>query len=139
MLARTPAPAAVGGGKRMSEVARRPDVQVADLRRMVNASAGSEAIGADELPLLERVVTDLRYEGYLARQRAEIRRHAASEHLEIPATLEPASITGLRREAAETLARFRPATLGQASRLAGMSPADVSVVALAVRRHRSRS
>ena len=139
MLARMPAPAAVGGGKRMSEVARRPDVEVADLRRMVNASAGSEAIGADELPLLERVVTDLRYEGYLARQRAEIRRHAASEHLEIPATLEPSSITGLRREAAETLARFRPATLGQASRLAGMSPADVSVVALAVRRHRARS
>ena len=139
MLARMPAPAAVGGGKRMSEIARRPDVAVPDLMRMVNASAGPEAIGADELPLLERVVTDLRYEGYLARQRAEIRRHAASEHMEIPPSLEPGSITGLRREAAETLARFRPATLGQASRLAGMSPADVSVVALAVRRHRARS
>jgi tRNA uridine 5-carboxymethylaminomethyl modification enzyme len=138
-LARLPAPASVGGGKRMSEIARRPDVGIAELAQMLGAVAGADAICADELPLLERVVTDLRYEGYLARQRAEIRRHAASEHMAIPETLEPASITGLRKEAAETLARFRPATLGQASRLAGMSPADVSVVALAVRRHRARS
>ncbi len=138
-LARLPAPASVGGGKRMSEIARRPDVGIAELAQILGAVAGADAICADELPLLERVVTDLRYEGYLARQRAEIRRHAASEHMAIPETLEPASITGLRKEAAETLARFRPATLGQASRLAGMSPADVSVVALAVRRHRARS
>jgi len=136
-LARLAAPAAIGGGKRMSDIARRPDMGIADLAQMVSSASGGGAIAADELPLLERVVTDLRYEGYLARQRAEIRRHAASEQMEIPATLEPSSIAGLRKEAAETLARFRPATLGQASRLAGMSPADVSVVALAVRRHRA--
>jgi len=139
-LARIAAPASLGGGKRMSEIARRPDVGIAELAQMLNAAAGGDGtVGIDDLPLLERVVTDLRYEGYLARQRAEIRRHAASEHMAIPETLEPASIAGLRKEAAETLARFRPATLGQASRLAGMSPADVSVVALAVRRHRARS
>jgi len=136
-LARVPAPASVGGGKRMSEIARRPDVGTAELVQMLSAAADEGTVGIDDLPLLERVVTDLRYEGYLARQRAEIRRHAASEHMVIPETLEPASIAGLRKEAVETLARFRPATLGQASRLAGMSPADVSVVALAVRRHRA--
>ena len=136
-LARLAAPSAIGGGKRMSDIARRPDMGIAELGQMIGVAAGGQAIGHAELPLLERVVTDLRYEGYLARQRAEIRRHAASEHMEIPATLEPSAITGLRKEAAETLARFRPATLGQASRLAGMSPADVSVVALAVRRHRA--
>ena len=136
-LARLAAPAEVGGGKRMSDIARRPDMGVADLARMINAASGGESVDHGELPLLERVVTDLRYEGYLVRQRAEIRRHAASEQMEIPSTLEPSAITGLRREAAETLERFRPATLGQASRLAGMSPADVSVVALAVRRHRA--
>ena len=139
VLARLPAPAPTGGGKRLADVARRPDVGIAELAQMLNAAAGSDVVHAEELPLLERVATDLRYEGYLARQRAEIRRHAASEHMEIPSTLEPASISGLRKEAAETLARFRPATLGQASRLAGMSPADVSVVALAVRRHRAAS
>jgi tRNA uridine 5-carboxymethylaminomethyl modification enzyme len=139
-LARLPAPASVGGGKRMSEIARRPDLGIAELAKMLSSAAGcAGTVGIDELALLERVVTDLRYEGYLARQRAEIRRHAASEHMEIPQTLEPASIAGLRKEAAETLARFRPVTLGQASRLAGMSPADVSVVALAVRRHRAAS
>ena len=138
-LARIPAPASIGGGKRMSEIARRPDVGIRELADMLGAAAGGVPVGTEDLPLLERVVTDLRYEGYLARQRAEIRRHAASEHMAIPVSLEPASIAGLRKEAAETLARFRPATLGQASRLAGMSPADISVVALAVRRHRVRA
>jgi tRNA uridine 5-carboxymethylaminomethyl modification enzyme len=47
---------------------------------------------------------------------------------------DPQVIRGLRREAIETLARFRPRTLGQASRLAGISPADVTVVAMWVRR-----
>ncbi len=100
--------------------------------------AGTEAAfgvrGAVERALLERVVTDLRYEGYVARQRAEIRRQAESEHVRIPAALEPERVTGLRREAQEALRKFRPTTLGQAGRLAGVSPADLTLIALAVRR-----
>ena len=46
-------------------------------------------------------------------------------------------VTGLRREAAEVLGRFRPRTLGQASRLAGVNPADISLLAVAIRKHRA--
>jgi tRNA uridine 5-carboxymethylaminomethyl modification enzyme len=86
--------------------------------------------------LVDRVVTDLRYEGYVARQRAEVRRHAESERSPITADLDPDTIIGLRAEAREALRKFRPATLGQAGRLAGISPADVSLIAIAMRRRR---
>jgi len=55
----------------------------------------------------------------------------------IPESLNPREIRGLRNEAVETLTRFRPRTLGQASRLAGISPADVTVVAMYIRNRRS--
>jgi tRNA uridine 5-carboxymethylaminomethyl modification enzyme len=89
------------------------------------------------MQLVDRVVTDLRYEGYVARQRAEVRRHAESERSPIPETLDPDAIAGLRAEAREALRKFRPATLGQAGRLAGISPADVGLIAIAVRRARA--
>ena len=94
----------------------------------------ARTVGDVPVALLERVVTDVRYEGYVVRQNAEIRRQSEYDSVAIPESLDPHAIRGLRREAIETLARFRPRTLGQASRLAGISPADVTVVAMWVRR-----
>jgi tRNA uridine 5-carboxymethylaminomethyl modification enzyme len=121
-----------GPGARLADVARRPDVPVAAIASALRA-AGVDAPDA----LVDRVVTDIRYEGYVVRQRAEIRRHAEGERSPIPATLDPDAIVGLRAEARETLRRFRPATLGQAGRLAGISPADVSLIAIAAKRARA--
>jgi tRNA uridine 5-carboxymethylaminomethyl modification enzyme len=83
---------------------------------------------------LERVVVEARYEGYLERQDALDRRIAAEEHRPLPPEFDAAATPGLRREASEALRRFRPATLGQASRLAGVGPADVALVSIALRR-----
>ena len=79
-------------------------------------------------------MTDTRYEGYIKRQQVEIKRQREADNVRIPQQLDLSSVTGLRSEAAETLARFRPATLGQASRLAGVTPADATVLAVAIRR-----
>ena len=117
------------GGARLLDLAKRPDVEVAWLAERVARAASSVP-----LALLERIVTDVRYEGYVVRQNAEIRRQSEYDSVAIPESLDPHAIRGLRREAIETLARFRPRTLGQASRLAGISPADVTVVAMWVRR-----
>jgi tRNA uridine 5-carboxymethylaminomethyl modification enzyme len=117
------------GGARLLDLARRPDVDAPWLAERV-----ARAVGAVDPALLERVMTDVRYEGYVVRQNAEIRRQADYDSVAIPEALDPQAIRGLRREAVETLARFRPRTLGQASRLAGISPADVTVVAMWVRR-----
>ncbi|MFM1804818.1 MAG: tRNA uridine 5-carboxymethylaminomethyl modification enzyme MnmG [Planctomycetota bacterium] len=121
------------GGARLLDIAKRPDADIAWL-----ASRVSPVLGAVSPALMDRVVTDIRYEGYVARQNAEIRRQADYDSVHIPESLDPHEIRGLRREAVESLARFRPRTLGQASRLAGISPADVTVVAMWVRRIRPR-
>ncbi len=119
------------GIERLYDAARRPETPMELILHALRAG-GVEAPAA----LVERAVTDLRYEGYVTRQRAEVRRHAESERTPIPSTVDPDAIVGLRTEARETLRRFRPATLGQAGRLAGISPADVSLIAIAIRRAR---
>ncbi|MFM1830700.1 MAG: tRNA uridine 5-carboxymethylaminomethyl modification enzyme MnmG [Planctomycetota bacterium] len=106
--------------------ARRPDATAERL----GAAIGS---GAPD-PLLERLLTDVRYQGYLVRQQAEVRRQRESEHAPIPTDFDPDRVQGLRQEAREVMRRFRPTTLGQASRLAGVSPADLALVALWLRR-----
>ncbi|MDP7029036.1 MAG: tRNA uridine-5-carboxymethylaminomethyl(34) synthesis enzyme MnmG [Phycisphaerales bacterium] len=117
------------GGKRLTAVARRPDVTP----EAIAARLG----GGDGVRDVERVMTDTRYDGYVKRQQAEIKRQREADGVAIPVDLDPTGITGLRTEAAEAIAHFRPATLGQASRLAGVTPADATVLAVAIRRQRA--
>ena len=69
-----------------------------------------------------------------AQRRSEAKRQAELENKPIPEWLDPAQVSGLRNEAVEVLQQFHPRTFGQASRLAGVNPTDLSLVALAVRR-----
>lgn len=113
-------------GKTLREFARRPETTVADtLPHLSNMTS--------DLSLVERVLTEAKYDGYIARQSAEIRRQADAESQRVPDWLDPRTIRGLRAEAAETLARFRPATMGQAARLPGVNPADLTLLAVAIR------
>ena len=70
----------------------------------------------------------IKYEGYINRQIAEVARHEKLESRMLPSTLDYQKITGLRLEAAQKLSAIRPATVGQASRISGVSPADISVL-----------
>ena len=119
------------GGARLLDIAKRPDTDSNWL-----ASRLETAIGTVSAALLDRVITDVRYEGYVARQQAEVRRQSEYDSVSIPESIDPRAMHGLRNEAVETLVRFRPRTLGQASRLAGISPADLTVVAMWVRKMR---
>ncbi|MEM7577633.1 MAG: FAD-dependent oxidoreductase [Planctomycetota bacterium] len=74
------------------------------------------------------------YGGYIARQQRELARMAEQEHEALPLEVDYGAITGLRAEAAQTLAKFRPTTLGQASRLAGVNPADLMLVSIHLRK-----
>ena len=96
----------------------------------------SRVLGMPEVHLVERVMTSMRYEGYIKRQEAAIRRQREADARRIPSWLDVAGVRGLRTEAAESLARHQPATLGQAGRLAGVSPADLSLLSVAIRRGR---
>ncbi|MCC7193435.1 MAG: tRNA uridine-5-carboxymethylaminomethyl(34) synthesis enzyme MnmG [Phycisphaeraceae bacterium] len=117
-------------GQKLAEWARRPEVDVEAL-----ASALSEvgAASADKR-LLARVLADIQYAGYLQRQHREVAKLAAQESTRLPTGYDYQRVTGLRREAQQTLQRFQPATLGQASRLAGVTPADIMLLAVSMGR-----
>ncbi len=126
---KTPAPRGFGSARRVSDVARRPEMTATDLVGFLQG-------GDFPVQLVERAIVDIRYECYLSRQHSELKRAAAAEHAKIPDELDARSIPGLCAEAVEVLSRFRPATLGQASRLAGISPSDISILEVTLRRRR---
>jgi len=76
----------------------------------------------------EQVETGIKYEGYIKRQQAQIDEMRRLECKEMPQDIDYAKISGLRLEAKEKLEKIRPANVGQASRISGVSPADVSVL-----------
>ena len=76
----------------------------------------------------EQVAIEAKYAGYIAKQEREVARMARLEERTIPPDLDYSRIAGLRAEAREKLAAVRPATIGQAARIQGVNPADVSIL-----------
>ena len=70
----------------------------------------------------------MKYEGYIKRQKAEVAEFSRLERKTLPETLDYAAIDGLRLAAREKLAAIRPRSLGQASRVSGVSPADLAAL-----------
>ena len=108
---------------------RRPDW---DYRRVTSLPrVGARTVADGEWPELARQVEkgveiEVRYAGYLKRQGAEIRRNRRMRGMPLPAELDYAVVRGLSNEVREKLAQARPATIGQAERIPGMTPAAVS-------------
>jgi len=115
---------------KLAEVLRRPEVSYAGL---------AQVFGLESLPvqLGERVETTIKYEGYLDRQEEEARRFRSMEELPLPAELNYLQIPGLSREITEKLSKARPRSLGQASRIPGVTPAAVSILMVMARTQRA--
>jgi len=115
-------PAQVGHSINALEFLRRQDVSYQTLI--------SEGYGAPDLEpdAVEQVEIEAKYEGYVRKQQSQVARMARLEERHIPPGFDYDSITGLRYEARQKLQRFRPATLGQASRIDGVTPADISIL-----------
>jgi len=110
----------------------RPPVSLRDLEGMGFCAEVSPGFAhADEATL----VAECKYRGYLKRHEAQAARVRAQEAVAIPASFEYAGIAGLSREAAERLAGVRPATIGQAGRIPGITPAAVAIIAARVARN----
>jgi tRNA uridine 5-carboxymethylaminomethyl modification enzyme len=84
---------------------------------------------------IERIETEVRYAGYVDRQRGEVARAARSADTDIPADLDIAGLQALSIEARQALARRRPATVGEAARLPGLTPASISLLLIEIKRH----
>lgn len=78
--------------------------------------------------VIEQVEIDIKYEGYIERQRKQVAQFEKLENKKIPAGIDYDEVTSLRLEARQKLKLFRPASIGQASRLSGVTPADISVL-----------
>jgi tRNA uridine 5-carboxymethylaminomethyl modification enzyme len=103
---------------------RRPEVSYEDMRALL-----------PELPQLrkeeyQQVEISIRYEGYIKKQQEQVEHMEKLENQLIPEELDYESLAHLRAEAREKLSRIRPLSLGQASRISGVSPADISVLAV---------
>ena len=88
--------------------------------------------GRPDLPreIFEQVEIAIKYEGYIKRQEQQIKEMRRIEAKKIPADIDYKSLKGLRLEAIEKLSLVRPENLGQASRISGVSPADISVLSI---------
>ena len=114
------------------EALRRPEVRLGALVA-TGTICWDRIRGVDEVDLLT-LEADIKYEGYLRRQARDAEALAGDEHRAIPPGLCFRGIAGLSREAIDRLERVRPETLGQARRVAGVTPAAVAVIAAAIRR-----
>ncbi len=102
------------------------------LRRPEATYALIQALTPSPHPLssgvIEEVAIEAKYSGYIERQKREVERTKRLEGWRIPRDIDYDSLVGVRREAQEKLKRFRPATVGQASRIEGVNPADISIL-----------
>ncbi len=112
----------ISTGTKLSELLRRPELSYKEL----------SLIDKDREPLSSSVIRtaeiSVKYEGYIKRELAEVERSKKLEERVLPSDIDYSRICGLRKEAAEKLQKIRPMTFGQASRISGVNPADVSVL-----------
>ena len=112
---------------RAAELLRRPQVSYAGLAPFDPDRPALHPHAAEQAEI------ELKYEGYLKKQEAQVREMRRLEAMPIPPDFDYAAQRGLRLEAIEKLQKIRPANIGQASRISGVSPADISVLVILLR------
>jgi len=117
-------------GQQLSQLLRRPELHYRDL------PAQDPAL-SDEV--IEQVEIIIKYAGYIDRQEQEAAKLKSVESKQIPADFDYSSINGLRSEAKQKLQAMRPANLGQAARISGVSPSDISILMIWLKKIGQRS
>ena len=110
---------------------RRPENSVSDLPREIQGEFSEETWKLFE--------TDLKYAGYIRRQMEEVRRTEKLDGKRIPDGIQYEDVRGMKKEAQKRLEEIRPATLGQAGRISGITPADISLLAVWIQREQRES
>ena len=123
---------------RLAQLALRPQV---DLAAMLEATGQRDLVvpGPGMERTAELAAVELRYAGYVERERELVEQMRSLERWRVPSAFDYTAVTAITHEAREKLARIRPDTLGQASRISGVSPADVQALMVLLKRHRQPS
>ncbi|MDR0569716.1 MAG: tRNA uridine-5-carboxymethylaminomethyl(34) synthesis enzyme MnmG, partial [Clostridiales Family XIII bacterium] len=120
----------VGGAVSLADMLKRPEVSYVSLAAVDHGRGEVSALNR------ERAETEIKYEGYINKQSQMIERFKRMESKRLPADMDYQSMDGLRLEARQKLSQIRPRSLGQASRIAGVTPADVNVLMIYLARAR---
>jgi tRNA uridine 5-carboxymethylaminomethyl modification enzyme len=112
------------GGDTLLKLLRRPDMNFGDLLGLDKELKDRNI----SLSAQEQVEIEAKYKGYISRQNQQIEKFKKMENLSLPTQFHYGSISGLRKEAQQKLDLYRPVSLGQASRISGVSPADISIL-----------
>ena len=121
---------AVGPTQSLAEILRRQEMSY---NKIVAVFGGADI---DDPDITEAIQLEVKYEGYIKRQLQQIQRSEKLEHLAIPDQFDYDGITGFSSEVREKLKRVKPASVGQASRISGVTPAAISLLLVAIERHR---
>jgi tRNA uridine 5-carboxymethylaminomethyl modification enzyme len=114
----------------LGDLLRRNELKYED---MAGFSAGTPALDAEDRSTVE---VEVKYAGYLGRQQEQVDRSLAMEDNLIPEEIRYVDLNGISRESSEKLSRVRPRTVGQASRIPGVTPADISILLVHLERGR---
>ena len=125
----------IDGEKNVQDRVLEPDYRVEDLIAAIGPVL-TDAVGEVDPGIYHTLHADRRYEPYVKRQVIEIRRHGEMEHKPIPDWIDYEMMDSLRNEARGSLSKYRPTTFGQASRLEGVTPADLTLLSVLVKRAR---
>jgi len=109
------------------------------LRREGRGATLPEAFAAESVEVRDEVIYRIIYKGYIEREYRQVERLSDVEKIKIPPGLDFMSIRGLRRESALKLTELKPYTLGQASRISGVNPSDISILMVLIEAGRGRS
>ena len=107
--------------RRLSELVARPELSLADLLKIVPHGTFSSEV-------VESVEIGIKYAGYIEREKQQAEKNNRLEYIKIPADFDFDRVQSLSIECRQKLMRYRPATIAQASRVSGISPADISVL-----------
>ena len=113
------------GNENLAQILRRPEISYTNIHSK-NTSL-SETV-------TQQVEITIKYAGYIARQESEVEKFQSLEEKQIPPNFDYSSVSSLRNEARQKFQKIRPATLGQASRISGVSPADISILMVWLKR-----
>jgi tRNA uridine 5-carboxymethylaminomethyl modification enzyme len=121
--------APIGQQVKASALITRPHISLSDLVSVSAQTATAVAEVFNEEPLaVEQTEILLKYEGYIDREEEQAQKHQRLENLQLPNTIDYTQIKSLSIEAKEKLSKIQPATIGQAARVSGVSPSDISVL-----------
>ena len=112
-----------------NDLLKRTDLNPAEVMRILN-------ISDDNKELFERAANEIKYSGYIAKQKREVESSKKNEMATIPSELNYSSIKGLSNEVVERLNKHKPSTLGQASRLEGVTPAATNLIAITIKKNK---